>query len=371
MIFILFFFTFVTMVGGNPQHEAYGFRHWNTPGPFAASRTSGDLGRFEGFLACVWSAAFCIVGPEYISMAAAEAKHPRIYIKAAFKTIYWRFILFFVMGALCVGIVVPWDNPTLQAILNGESNESGAGASPYIIAMSNLGIGVLPHIVNALLVSCIFSAGNTLTYCATRSLYGLALDGRAPKILTKTRRGVPIVAFAVVMCFPFLSFLQMSENSSQVLTWLVSLVTAGALIDYLVICITYLRFHGACKAQGLNRDTLPYKGYFQPYSAYVGIFAMVLILLFYGYTAFAPWSVEKFFQNYTMQIVAPILYFGWKLVKRTKIRSLKDVDLVWTRPVVDAYEATTTEKPVGFWTEILQAVYLKKKDKTPRVIVDA
>lgn len=98
---------------------------------------------------------------------------------------------------------------------------------------------------------------------------------------------------------------------------------------------------------------------------------MVLILLFYGYTAFAPWSVEKFFQNYTMQIVAPILYFGWKLVKRTKIRSLKDVDLVWTRPVVDAYEATTTEKPVGFWTEILQAVYLKKKDKTPRVIVVA
>lgn len=206
------------MVGGNPQHDAYGFRHWNTPGPFAASRTSGDLGRFEGFLACLWSASFCIVGPEYISMAAAEAKHPRIYIKAAFKTIYWRFILFFVMGALCVGIVVPWDNPTLQAILNGESNKSGAGASPYIIAMSNLGIGVLPHIVNALLVSCIFSAGNTLTYCATRSLYSLALDGRAPKILTKTRRGVPIVAFAVVMCFPFLSFLQMSENSSQVLT---------------------------------------------------------------------------------------------------------------------------------------------------------
>lgn len=371
MIFILFFFTFVTMVGGNPQHDAYGFRHWNTPGPFAASRTEGDLGRFEGFLACVWSAAFCIVGPEYISMAAAEAKHPRIYIKAAFKTIYWRFILFFVMGALCVGIVVPWDNPTLQAILNGESNKSGAGASPYIIAMSNLGIGVLPHIVNALLVSCIFSAGNTLTYCATRSLYSLALDGRAPKILTKTRRGVPVVAFAVVMCFPFLSFLQMSENSSQVLTWLVSLVTAGALIDYLVICITYLRFHGACKEQGLDRNTLPYKGYFQPYSAYVGIFAMVLILLFYGYTAFAPWSVEGFFQNYTMQIVAPILYFGWKLVKRTKIRSLKDVDLVWTRPVVDAYEATTTEKPVGFWTEILQAVYLKKKDKSQSGIVDA
>ena len=26
-----FMFTFVTMVGGNPQHDAYGFRYWNTP----------------------------------------------------------------------------------------------------------------------------------------------------------------------------------------------------------------------------------------------------------------------------------------------------------------------------------------------------
>ncbi len=28
---IVFCFTFVTMVGGNPQHDAYGFRYWNNP----------------------------------------------------------------------------------------------------------------------------------------------------------------------------------------------------------------------------------------------------------------------------------------------------------------------------------------------------
>lgn len=31
LIFIVFFFTFITMVGGNPQHDAYGFRYWKTP----------------------------------------------------------------------------------------------------------------------------------------------------------------------------------------------------------------------------------------------------------------------------------------------------------------------------------------------------
>lgn len=38
-------------------------------------------------------------------MVAAEAKRPRVYIKQAFKTIYYRFALFFIGGALCAGIV--------------------------------------------------------------------------------------------------------------------------------------------------------------------------------------------------------------------------------------------------------------------------
>ena len=349
------------MVGGNPQHDAYGFRYWNEPGAFAPYRTAGDLGRFEGFLAALWSAAFCIVGPEYISMTAAEAKHPRVYIKAAFKTIYWRFGLFFILGALCVGVVVPWNDPTLQAILKGESNKQGAGASPYIVAMTNLKIDVLPHIVNALLVTSVFSAGNTLTYCASRSLYGLAVEGRAPGILTKTMKGVPVYAFAVTMCFPFLSFLQLSNSTSQVLTWLVSLITAGALIDYLVMCITYIRFYAACKRQGLDRRTFPYFGYFQPYCAWIGAAGMIVVILFYGYAVFDPWSVAGFFQNYTMQLVAPVLYLGWKLIHRTDFIKLEDMDLVWERPLVDLYEESETDKPRGFWADVLQSFGLRKK----------
>lgn len=356
LIFILFGFTFVTMVGGNPDHDAYGFRYWQTPGAFAEYMSTGDLGRFEGFLSSLWIAAFSIVGPEYISMAAAEVSQPRIILSTAFKTIYWRFILFFVLGALCVGIVVPWDDPTLQAVLKGESSAAGAAASPYVIAMTNLGIKGLPHVVNALLITSIFSAGNTLTYCATRSLYGLALEGRAPRFLRRTMRGVPIYAYCVVMCFPLLSFLQLNSNSAEVLSWLVTLITAGALIDYLVMCITYVNFYRACKVQGIDRRTLPYTGYFQPYCAYIGIVVLSLILLFYGYAAFRPWSVEVFFQNYTMQIAAPILYFGWKLIKRTKVLHPRELDLVWEAPEVDEYEATFANPPPSFWGEMLDLV---------------
>ncbi|KAM0701934.1 hypothetical protein Q7P35_010844 [Cladosporium inversicolor] len=355
LIFMLFSFTFITMVGGNPQGDAYGFRYWNKPGAFAEYLSSGSLGRFEGFLACMWSAAFCVVGPEYISMVAAEAKRPRIYIKNAFKTVYYRFGLFFIMGALCAGIVLPYNDETLADVL--DAGEKSAAASPYVIAMTNMGISVLPHIVNALMVTSIFSAGNTYTYCATRSLYGLALEGRAPKILRYcTKNGVPLYCFFVVMCFPCLSFMQLSNGSSKVLGWLINLVTGGGIINYIVMTVTYIFFYRACKAQGVDRKTFSYTGWFQPYSAYIGLGWMIFIILFYGYASFRPWSVENFFIYYTMLILAFVTFFGWKLLKRTKLRAPHEVDLIWERPAIDAYEETFYGPPVSFWREMGQMI---------------
>lgn len=351
------------MVGGNPQHDAYGFRYWKNPGAFAEYLSTGSLGRFEGFLSCLWSAGFCIVGPEYIAMVAAEAKRPRVYIKTAFKTVYWRFGIFFIVGALCAGVVIPYNDPALVKILSGNEGGSGtAAASPYVIAMTNLSIPVLPHIVNALLVTSIFSAGNTYTYCATRNLYGLSLEGRAPKFLRKcTKNGIPIYCFCIVICFPFLSFLSVGNGSSIVLTWLVDLITAGGLIDYIVMCITYLRFYKACQVQGMDRRTFPYYGRFQPWCGILGLIGECLMTLFFGYGAFRPPSVTAFFQNYTMVIVAPILYFGWKLIHRTKVIRPEEVDLVWDRPVIDVYEASFIDPPVGFWTELGHMIGFRRK----------
>jgi amino acid transporter len=149
LIFALFAFTFITMVGGNPQGDAYGFRNFNNGGAFREAVTTGDLGKFQGFLSALFgSALFTVVGPEYISIVAAEAMRPRIYIKAAFKMVYLRFGIFFIGGALAVGIVCNSRDPKLDEVVNGGSNGSAA-ASPYVIAMQNMGIGGFPHVVNA------------------------------------------------------------------------------------------------------------------------------------------------------------------------------------------------------------------------------
>lgn len=297
-------------------------------------------------------------------MVAAEAKRPRIYIKNAFKTVYWRFGIFFIIGSLAVGVLIPYNDPTLTAIIGGKLAGSGTGAaSPYVIAMQNLGINGLPHLVNALLVTSIFSAGNTYTYCATRSLYGLALEGRAPAFLRYcTKGGVPLACFGVVMCFPCLAFLQLGNGSAKVLTWLINLITAGGVINYIVMTLTYIFFYKACKAQGLDRRTLPYRGWFQPYSAYIGLVWMTLIVFCYGYSSFrGGFSVDSFFTYYAMLILAPILYIAWKVIKRTKIVKSTEADLVWERPLVDAYEESFIDPPVGFWTEMIQMVGLRRQ----------
>lgn len=369
---MLFAFTFVTMVGGNPQKFAYGFYYWQNPGAFKEYVNTGSLGRFEGFLACLWNAGFAVVGPEYISMVAAEAKRPRIYIKTAFKTIYYRFALFFFGSALCVGIVLRSNDRFLGEIHGGEAGDakSTAAASPYVIAMQNMGISVLPHIVNALMLTSIFSAGNTYTFCATRTLYGLALEGRAPRILRHTwSNGVPFYCFLVVMLFPMLSFLQVGEGSAVVLDWLVSLITAGGIIDFIVMSITFICFYRATVAQGVDRKKLPYYGRFQPYGAYIALTIQVLMVFGYGYEAFRPFTVDAFFRSYTMQIIAPILFIGWKLIKKTRFVKPHEADLIWEAPIVDRYEARFTEPAPGFWTEMGRLVGIGRKKKTKNVTV--
>ncbi|OQU94809.1 hypothetical protein CLAIMM_01105 [Cladophialophora immunda] len=353
LVFILFFFTFITMVGGNPKHDAYGFRYWNNPGAFAEYITTGSLGRFEGFLGALFVAAFTICGPEYIAMVSAEAVYPRITIKAAFKTVYWRFGCFFILGALCVGIVLPYNSATLIHVLNTQGGSTGA-SSPYIIAMQNLGITGLPHLVNALLLTSIFSAGNSYCYMATRSLYSLSLQGQAPRFLqATTASGVPYWCFAITMVFPFLSFLQVSKGSATAIKWLVNLVTASQVLNYVFMGTTYLFFYRALKAQGIDRRTLPYRGWCQPYLNCFGLVFVTIIVFIQGYTVFLPgfWDVGTFFTYYTMIFVCAVLYVGWKLIKRTKVVKPHEADLVWDKPVIDAYEQGI-DPPLGIWEDV-------------------
>lgn len=98
----------------------------------------------------------------------------------------------------------------------------------------------------------------------------------------------------MVKLFPFLSLLQISGGPAKVLNWLITIITSGGLIDHFTMSITFLCYHRACVAQGVDRKSGPYYGRFH------------------------PWNILNFLVNYTMQLLAPCTFFGWRLVNRTR-----------------------------------------------------
>lgn len=165
---------------------------------------------------------------------------------------------------------------------------------------------------------------------ATRVLYGLAMDGRAPKIFTRLNRfAIPyfgVALFGASMC---LGFMTLSSGASVAFDWLQDLVSISTLVNWLTICVTYLRFYYGMKKQGIPRSALPWAAPLQPYITWVSMIIFSLLLLTGGYATFihGHWSDETFVSSYINIPLFAILYFGYKFIKKTSIVALKDIPI--------------------------------------------
>ncbi|PGH13915.1 hypothetical protein AJ79_03330 [Helicocarpus griseus UAMH5409] len=340
----LMLYTFITMVGGNPRNDPYGFRYWKNPGSFVEYLAPGDTGRFCGLLSCMIQGSFTMVGPEYIAMAAGEAENPRKILRRAYSSFVYRLMFFFIGGALCIGIVIPYDDQLLADTIAGKREGSGTGAaSPYVISMVKFGIKGVPDLVNALIMTSVLSCGNNVVFSASRTLHGLSLEGKAPSFFSKCNRyGLPYYSVITALAFCLLSLLQLNESSATVLSWFVGICTASYLLNYFGTVITYLHFHASLRRQGVDRNTLPYKGLLQPYTAWYALFGTTVMTLVLGYNLFihGNWDTTAFFTNYTMVGFFPVAFVFWKVVRRTKyVRpGTADLQLGDTKEDIDLYE---------------------------------
>lgn len=116
-----------------------------------------------------------------------------------------------------------------------------------------------------------------------------------------------------------------SGGASQAFGWFQNLSTLAGLIAWAVMCFTYIRFYAAVKAQGLDRSTFPMKSMFQPFLAWWGFLGSTVIALITGFPVFLKghWSTSDFIASY---IGIPIFFvplFGWKIIKKTKVSTIK------------------------------------------------
>ncbi|KAI4596770.1 hypothetical protein KJ359_005113 [Pestalotiopsis sp. 9143b] len=312
----------VVTCGGGPSGEAIGFRYWHTPGLFVQYLgIPGATGRFLGFWSTFSTAIYSYSGIETISISAAEVECPRRAIPQAAKRIFWRILLFYVISIFMITLVVASDDPSLLSA-------SKTAASPFVIAATNSGIKYVPSIINAVVITSAWSAANSGMLSGSRTLFGLARENRAPKIFNRLNRfGIPYVSVALFSLFLCLAYMTLSASASLVFEWLVNLVSVAALVNWSIILITYLRFQYGCRAQGIDRRELPWAAPLQPYLSWASLVMFILLLLTSGYTTFLKghWDTEVFVSSYINIPIILVLYFGYKLVKKTSVIPLKDI----------------------------------------------
>ncbi|GKU10837.1 hypothetical protein FLAG1_11642 [Fusarium langsethiae] len=341
--------TFVIAMGGGPNNDRTGFRYWQDPGAFAEYLLEGPKGRFLGFWACCCQACFGFTGTEVVGMTFGETPNPRKNVPRAVKQTFWRIACFYILGVLVLGMAVPYDN---EQLIGATKQKTSGAASPFVVAVTLGGVSLFADIINGCLLVFTLSAASSDIYCASRSLYGLARDGQAPKFFAKAREnGNPIFAVGVTSLFICLGYMNASKSSSTVFGYFVSLVTVFAVLNWVAILISHIRFRQALKAQGIAAADLPYVGFLQPYGTYFSLFISLLVIVFNGYDAFIPhFKPDIFILKYLGTAIFVFNFVWWKIAKKTTFWSASAVDLSSGRR---EWEETERQEDAhwngGFW----------------------
>lgn len=268
--------------------------------------------------------AFTYVGTETVVLAAGEAKNPSTQIPKAARRVLYRILFFYILGILIMGLIVPYNDSALS------SGGSYTGQSPFIIAMKNSGVHVLPSIFNAVVLISAFSAGSSYVYVASRTMYALALDHQAPKLLRRVdKRGIPYVAVLLSWLVGALAYLGINNSGGTVFSWLSALSAVAGLFAWATCCVAYLRFRSAYSLQGYDPKVLPYRARLQPYSSWFSIIMCGLVILFSGWSVFLKgnFTASGFLTSYIGIPIFFVPWVGWKVWHKTKVVKLSEVDL--------------------------------------------
>lgn len=203
---------------------------------------------------------FAYAGTGVIGLAAGETREPPVTIPKALAATVPLVAVLYLGAVLALLALVPW------------RSLSGA-TSPFVTALTALGLPDASTIMNAVLLMAVLSTMNAALYSNSRVLYSLGRSGEAPRSVGRLNpRGIPATAIwwsaALLGGTILLAYLLPSRAYSE----LVTATGFQAMFIWLVVLLTHLRYRRYLESRGSLRFRLP--GY--PWTTYA---CLALVLL--------------------------------------------------------------------------------------------
>ncbi|EOR09823.1 MULTISPECIES: amino acid permease [Acinetobacter] len=222
---------------------------------------------FDGLFYMLAFLMFAFGGIELIGMAAAEAKDPKTTIPKAINQVVIRILVFYVGSLTILLSLVPWNQLDL----------GGLDKSPFVMIFSQMGIGWAAHLLNFIILTAALSVYNSGMYANSRMVFGLAQQGNAPKVFTKTnKQGVPVPA---VLLSAFLIFGCVLLNyfvPEDALGHLMYVVVGALVLNWAMISLTHLKYRSHIKKAQIKTS---YPALWSPFSNYL-VLAFIAVVLY-------------------------------------------------------------------------------------------
>ncbi|RPB16434.1 hypothetical protein P167DRAFT_481337 [Morchella conica CCBAS932] len=307
----------VIMAGGGPEGQRHDGEYWVDPGAL--------LNGFKGLSSVFVTAAFSCGGTEVAGIAGGETRQPRIAMPRAVRTLMFRIVFFYVVTILFLTFVVSASDPRLL----GGSGGGSVDSSPFVIAISNAGIKVLPDILNVIVLLCVCSVGSVSIYTASRVLCNMSQIGLLGKYWgfeKVDRHGRPMRAILMTAVIAVgLSYLNCTSSAANAFEWFTSLSGIAFLTCWPTIIFANWRWRAGIKAQNINifGQKYVYEALWRPVYPLFGFISLIFMLGCHIYVSASPItatpSAENFFRSCIGIPLILVLYFGYKATYGTRI----------------------------------------------------
>ncbi|KAJ2161772.1 hypothetical protein GGF46_001191 [Coemansia sp. RSA 552] len=316
---IIFVIVGILTVAGATGGDYIGSRNWHIEGAPFKDHIVGIL------KACV-VAAFSMQGTEIVGVTVGECANPRREVPRVIRSVFWRILFFYIASILIIGLVIPNNDENLIAA----SSAADVAISPFTMVFQKAGADWAAHLMNAVVLITVLSAGNSGLYACTRVLWVLAKEGKAPRLLSRvTRRGIPLWALVFTTLWSTVIFCISLAGNQSVYLFLVNLSGITGMGFWLGISLCHWRFRRAYIAQGYDLADLPYRAALFPFGPVFAGTLLVIIIIGQGYSTIWPqFDATSFFSTYLAVPLFLIFWLGWKFIKKTKWIKLMDIDLV-------------------------------------------